>query len=218
MTGGQPRGVAIFPFGSRACLRTRGKVMPFLQALLLAIVMQGCSLRFAANGTLPDSAKTIYVERFVNGTRVPGVNDEFTLRLEQEISSRDRLAVVSSAAGADLILSGRVLFYGTHVRTSSSIVEPLAYDDILSVSAQLVDNKTGTVLWSTRAISNSVMVPVVSQAIIPTTPQFLRQNLRGNDVANLPDIQVAATQQASGKQQLMRQEASDIYTDMAWGI
>jgi len=37
-------------------------------------------------------------------------------------------------------------------------------------------------------------------------------------VANLPDIQVAATQQASGKQQLMRQEASDIYTDMAWGI
>jgi len=190
----------------------------FLAALLFSTVVPGCSMRFAANGTLPGSAKTIYVEPFVNGTRVPGVNDEFTLHLKQEITSRDRLAIVDAPANADLILSGKVLYFGTRASTTSAISEPLAYTDVLSVSAELVDNKTGSVLWSTRAISDNVSVPVISPAIIPTTPQFLQQNMRGKDVVRLPDIQVAATQQATDKQQLMVQEARDIYTDMAWGL
>jgi hypothetical protein len=186
--------------------------------LLLAVTLQGCSLRFAANGTLPDSAKTVCVDRFTNNTRVPGVNDQFMLSLKQEISSRDRLVVVDDQTDADLILSGSVLYYGTSTKTSNSVAEPLDYADTLTVAASLVDRKTGKVIWSTNGISSKAMVPVVSQAIIPTTPQFLRQNLRGEDLANMPDIQVAASQQATTKTQLMSQEASELYTDMAWGL
>jgi hypothetical protein len=189
-----------------------------LIAVLLAIAMPSCSVRFAANGTLPDSAKTIYVERFANNTRVPGVNDQFMVYLKQEVSSRDRLLLADRSDEADLILRGTVLYYGTEVKTVNSISEPLDYGDTLSVSAQLIDRKSNKVIWSTRAISSSTMVPVVGQAIIPTTPQFLRQNLRGADLANMPDMQVAASEQSSAKQQLMAQAASELYTDMAWGL
>jgi hypothetical protein len=167
---------------------------------------------------LPDSAKTVYIEPFKNNTRVPGVNDQFTLYLKQEVSSRARLVVVDNSADADLILRGTVLYYGTQVRTTNSISEPLDYGDTFTVSAELVEKKTSKALWSTRAISSSLTVPVVSQAIVPTTPQFLRQNLRGGDLVNMPDIQVAATQQDTGSKQLMTQAASDLYTDMAWGL
>lgn len=186
--------------------------------LLASCAMPGCSIQFAANGTLPSSSKTVCVDRFENHTRVPGVNDQFTQTLKEQISQRDRLVVVDEKDDADLILSGAVIYYGTYGKTSNSVAEPLDYADTLSVSAQLADRKSGKILWSTHGISSSVTVPVVTQAIIPTTPGFLRQNLRGQDLLNMPDIQVAATQQTTGQSQLMTQEASELYTDMAWGL
>ena len=189
-----------------------------LCALSAIIALPGCSIRFAANGTLPASAKTVCVERFENDTRVPGVNDQFILALKEQISQRDRLVVVDDRDDADLILSGAVIYYGTYGKTSDSVAEPLDYADTLSVSAQLIDRKSGKTLWSTHGISSTVTVPVVSQAIIPTTPEFLHQNLRGQDLLNMPDIQVASTQQATGQNQLMTHEASELYTDMAWGL
>ncbi|MGC1676996.1 MAG: LPS assembly lipoprotein LptE [Candidatus Binataceae bacterium] len=192
--------------------------MSLLLALLGAISTQSCSIRFAANGTLPDSAKTIYVDHFANATRVPGVNNNYMIALKQEIASHHRLIIVDDRSGADLVLSGRVLYFGTSARTSNSVAEPLDYADTVSVEAKLVSNDTGKILWSSNSISSNVTAPVVSQAIIPTTPQFLRQNLRGGDLVNMPDLQVAATQQASARQQLMTQAASELYTDMVWGL
>jgi len=192
--------------------------LSLLLALLGAMSLQGCTLSFAANGTLPDSAKTIYVENFGNATRVPGVNDKYMIALKQEIAQHHRLIVVDDRSGADLVLSGRVLYFGNAVRTSNSVAEPLDYADTVSVEAKLVSNDSGKILWSSNSISSSVTAPVVSQAIIATTPQFLRQNLRGGDLVNMPDLQVAATQQASAGQQLMTQAASELYTDMVWGL
>lgn len=192
--------------------------LSLLLALLGAISIQSCSIRFAANGTLPDSAKTIYVDNFANATRVPGVNYKYMIALKQEIASHHRLIVVDDRSGADLVLSGRVLYFGTSARTSNSVAEPLDYADTVSVEAKLVSNDSGKILWSSNSISSNVTAPVVSQAIIPTTPQFLRQNLRGGDLVNMPDLQVAATQQASARQQLMTQAASELYTDMVWGL
>jgi hypothetical protein len=189
-----------------------------LGALVTIHTMSGCTIRFAANGTLPSSAKTVCVSRFDNNTRVPGVNDEFTESLKQQISQRDRLVVVDGKEDADLLLSGTVIYYGTYGKTSNSVSEPLDYADTLSVAAQLMDRKSGKIIWKTNGISTSVTVPVVSQAIIPATPEFLHQNLRGEDLVNMPDIQVAASQQAAGQNQLMTQEASELYTDMAWGL
>ena len=189
-----------------------------LLALFATISIQSCSFRFAANGTLPDSAKTIYIDKFANATRVPGVNDKYMIALKQEISSHHRLIIIDDRSGADLVLSGRVLYFGMSSRTSNSVAEPLDYADTMSVEAKLVSNDSGKILWSSNSISSSTTAPIVSQAIIATTPQFLRQNLRGGDLVNMPDLQVAATQQATARQQLMTQAASELYTDMVWGL
>jgi hypothetical protein len=59
---------------------------------------------------------------------------------------------------------------------------------------------------------------VVAQAIVPTTPQFLKQNLRGPDILKMTDMQVAATQETVAKGQMMQQIASEVYADMSWGL
>jgi hypothetical protein len=199
-------------------LHARRKPLGLLSVLLMLAAVQACSIHFAANGDLPDTAKTIYVARFENRTRVPGINEQFTIVLKQQISHYARLVVVDDKNDADLTLSGAVLYYGTAVKTTNAVAEPFAYGDMLSVSAQLIDHTTGKILWSTPAVMSSATAPVVTQAIVPTTPQFLQQNLRGSDLVNMPDIQVAATQQATAQDRLMVETANELYTDMAWGL
>lgn len=195
-----------------------GAGFALLPAVIVAFAIAGCTLQFAANGTLPDSEKTIYVSPFQNLTRVPGANDQFTQYLKEQISSRKRLVVGDNNADADLTLSGSVLYYGTSATVFNSVYESMDYADMMTVQANLVDRRTGKVIWHSDGISSHINVPVVSQAIIPTTPQFLQQNLRGRDFANMPDIRVAATQQATAQQQVMTQLASELYTDIAWGF
>ena len=59
---------------------------------------------------------------------------------------------------------------------------------------------------------------MVAQAIVPTTPQFLKQNLRGPDILNMTDMQVAATQQTVARGNMMQSMASELYVDMTWGL
>ena len=59
---------------------------------------------------------------------------------------------------------------------------------------------------------------MVAQAIVPTTPQFLKQNLHGPQLLQMSDMQVAATQEAVAKGNMMQQIASELYADMSWGL
>jgi hypothetical protein len=86
------------------------------------------------------------------------------------------------------------------------------------VAATLTDRRTNAVIWSTRSISGSSQASVVAQAIVHTTPQFLKQNLRGPDILKMTDMQVAATQETVAKGQMMQQIASEVYADMSWGL
>jgi len=86
------------------------------------------------------------------------------------------------------------------------------------VGATLTDRKTNAVVWRTNGITASAQAPAVAQALVPTTPQFLRQNLRGQDILQMSDMQVGASQQAAAKDQAMRQISSEMYDDMALGL
>ncbi len=189
----------------------------FLVAVTLAIA--GCGLHFADNGSaLPDSAKTIYVARFENLTYVPGVQDEFMRYMKDAIASRGRLAVTGDPAQADLILNGKILYTVTAPASLSGASEPLSYGNIMMIAATLTDRKTSAVLWRSNGISASAQAPTVAQAIVPTTPQFLKQNLRGPDILNMTDMQVAASQEAAAQGNMMQQLASEVYADMSWGL
>ena len=61
----------------------------------------------------------------------------------------------------------------------NGVSEPLSYGNTILVAATLTDRRTNAQIWRTNGISATSQASVVAQAIVPTTPQFLKQNLRG---------------------------------------
>ena len=188
-------------------------------ALLTVLLTAGCGYHFASSGSgLPAQAKTLYVERFGNRTRQTGVNDEFMRYLKDEIADHKRLELVESPGEADLILSGTVGYVETLPVSFNSVSEPTMYDLTMSADATLVDAHTHKIIWASRGVSSSQSFPTVAQTVVTTSPTFLRQNLRSQDVAQLPDLQVAETQRAAANQQTMQQLAQNLYASMSEGF
>lgn len=190
----------------------------FRMLLAGAIFLAGCGYHFGAAGTnLPAQSHTIYVERFQNQTRLTGINNEFDRYLKDEIANRHRLELVDSPNDADLVLSGSVVGGNTVPYTFNSVLEPTLYGANLSVNARLVDRRSNRVIWQ-GGVGDSERLPVVAQAVVSTTPQFLQQNLRSGDIANMTDIQVAQSQTNAGLNQSMANLAQQVYDAMASGF
>jgi hypothetical protein len=184
-----------------------------------AITWSGCGYHFAAEGSgLPPSAKTIYVQNFGNKTRQTGLNDEFMRYLDDEIANHKRLHLVDSASDADLVLSGNIVFADSTPIAFNSAAEPTIYTQTISVDASLVDTHDQKLIWVSRGISSSQQTPVVGEAVVTTSPYFVQQNLRSQDIANMQDIQVAQTQAASSKEQSMQSLAQNLYSSMSEGF
>ncbi len=190
----------------------------FLVAALL-LVASGCGYQFAASGTnLPKDAKTIHVKKFENETRYTGANDEFMRYMKDEIAMHRRLVLVDDPARADLQLTGAIAYLETTPTAFNSVLEPTIYHQAMTVRAALLDLRSRKVIWSTHGLSNVQNTPVVSQAVVPTTPTFLQQNLRSGDIADLPDLQVAQSQNQAGQNNMMTQVAQTLYASMASGF
>jgi hypothetical protein len=186
---------------------------------LLALCVAGCGYQFAASGTnLPSNAHTIYVEKFANLTRITGVSDQFMRYLKDEIARHDRLKLVDNQRDADLTLSGAVIANEQIPGAFNAVLEPTIYAESLVVRAALTDNRTHKVIWSVNSLADTEQFPVVSQAVVTTTPTFLQQNLRANDLAQMTDIQVARTQELSARDQMMAGLAQHLYDAMSEGF
>ena len=184
-----------------------------------ALFWSGCGYHFAASGDmLPSSAHTIYVARFGNTTRITGVNDEFMRYVKDEIASHARLTIVDSPDAADLELTGDVRINTQAPVNFNSALEPTTYRNGMVVSAVLKDVHAGKVIWSAHTISASQNGSAVAQTIVDTTPTFLQQNLRAGDLAQMPDLQVAQSQTAFARDQMMQRLAANLYTQMAEGF
>jgi Lipopolysaccharide-assembly len=193
-----------------------GRLLIIVQMGALAA---GCGYHFAAEGSgLPPAAKSIFVQKFGNKSRYTGINDEFMRYLDDEIANHKRLELADSAADADLVLSGEVVFVDQIPIAFNSASEPTTYSQSMSADATLVDTHTHKVIWSTRGISSTAQAPVVNQSVITTSPMFLQQNLRSQDIARLTDIQVAQTQTAASKDQMMQTLATNLYASMSEGF
>lgn len=196
----------------------RPKIFLLLSAIL-AIFASGCGYQFAASGSaLPTQAKTIYVERFTNDSRMTGINDEFMRYLKDEIANHKRLQVVDSPDQADLILSGTMIVANPTPAGFNAVNEPTLYNQSIGANATLTDTHTHKVIWSTRGVSATDQFAVVGPSVITTSPTFLQQNLRSQDIANMTDIQVAATEQRASMNQTMQQLAQNLYDSMAEGF
>ena len=194
------------------------RVSLWFVGMLSALLLAGCGYHFASSGVgLPQDAKTIYVSRFTNISRFTGVNDQFMRYLKDQIAEHKRLLVVDEPSQADLVLSGQILRVDTIPVGFNGVSEASIYQQFMVVRAQLQDRHTDKVLWS-NVLSSIDQFPVVSSTVVTTSPQFLQQNLRSQDIANLPDIQVAQTQQAASTTQMMTKMAQNIYSAMSEGF
>src|SRR5208283_3103125 len=174
----------------------RTKPVPLIG--LLALLAGGCGYHFAASGSgLPPQAKTIYVATFGNHTRFTGVD---------------------SPDGADLVLSGEVLYNQAIPGATNPVAEPIVYEESLSANATLTDGHNHTIIWISHGLGAAAEAPVVASAAITTSPYFLQQNLRSQDIAQLPDIQVAQTQNGVARTQMMQELAQDLYASMSEGF
>jgi hypothetical protein len=184
-----------------------------------ALGAAGCGYHFAASGdALPSGAQTIYVQRFKNNTRFTGLNDEFMRYVKDEIAMHRRLKVVDDPEGADLVMTGEIKYAAATPVNFNSVLEPTIYNQNMSVSAALKDTKANKVIWSTRNVNNVQHDPVVGQTVVTTTPTFLQQNLRGGDIAQMPDIQVAQSETSATRDVMMQKVAANLYSEMAEGF
>ena len=187
--------------------------------IVAALYVSGCGYQFAASGDmLPASAQTIYVARFGNQTRVTGINDELMRYIKDEIDLHRRLKVVDSPDQADLELSGEVRFALQTPTNFNSALEPTQYNQSIVLSAMLKDMHDKKTIWSTNNVSSGEHTPVVPQTTVATTPTFLQQNLRADDIANMTDIQTAQSQTASMQDLMMQRLAHHLYAQMAEGF
>lgn len=126
---------------------------------LLAATVAGCSFGFAGGGFPPD-IKTVAIEPFDNNSADPGIAQAVNQAVQQAMQSRLGLRPAPEAQ-ADAVVHGKVVRYDTD--------QPLAYSgtpatpgsvatvDVtrrqveLTVDIQVVEQKTGHVLWDGRS-------------------------------------------------------------------
>lgn len=188
-------------------------------AIAAAVVFSGCGYHFASSGdALPPDAKTIYVSRFTNNTRITGVNDELMRYIKDQIALHRRLTLVDSPEAADLELSGRVRIATQVPANFNSALEPTQYTQSLVVSAALTDLHAKKVIWTSNSISRRSTESLTPQSTVVTTPSFLQQNMRANDIAGLTNIQTAQAEGEATQDSVMQGLAQKLYSEMAEGF
>jgi hypothetical protein len=203
--------------------QSRVKLRAFLIAVagpaIVSLLAAGCGYNFAAEGSgLPPQAKTIYVENFTNRSRFTGINDQLMRYIKDEVANHKRLELVDSASEADLVLTGEVIYADNTPVSFNSVNEPLLYTETITANATLTDAHTHKVIWNSDGISGTEQSPTVASAVVTTSPTFLQQNLRSQDIARMPDLQVAQTQQAASNDQMMESLAQNLYASMSEGF
>lgn len=199
--------------------RLREVCLRLVVAAGLWLPVAGCGYHFGAEGTgLPPQAKTIYVEKFTNHSRFTGINDELMRYIKDEIANHKRLELVDTPSEADLVLTGEVTYGDTTPLAFNSVNEPILYNRIITANATLTDTHTHQVIWNSLGISGQQQAPTVASSVVTTSPTFLQQNLRSQDIAQMPDLQVAQTQAASSVDQSMEGLAQNLYAAMSEGF
>lgn len=137
------RAARVSPFRSPIALALWG-------ALCLAgVVLSGCGYALVGRAAnLPPSVKSVYLQPFANRTPRQQVEQEVTRSIADELVTRQRFSLASTATGADAQIEGTVIGFGVTPVTFDQSGRATAYE--ISIAAEvkfknLADNK---VIWS----------------------------------------------------------------------
>lgn len=133
--------------GSRGRGRSRRhpgleRFLGLLLAMLLGLLAAGCGYTLVGRGgsNIPEDVERIQVQTLENGTQRAQVEQILTRAIVDELVTRRRFEVVNDAAGADAVLSGRVVSF--NLRPVSFDTTGLADSFEVEVTADMVFQRT----------------------------------------------------------------------------
>jgi hypothetical protein len=189
-----------------------------LVGVLALALSAGCGYRLAGTGVnVPESARTIHLEPFVNHTRENGLEVRLHRALEDEFRRRGALRVVARDE-ADLVLSGDIRRFVAIPVTFSATDEAVQYQGTIQVSTRLVERVSGQVLFETRALQEAQDFGVVSGVVIASSPHFQRGTMDARDLPNLTDVQITQARRHEALRELLDLLARDIYVQAMEGF
>jgi outer membrane lipopolysaccharide assembly protein LptE/RlpB len=122
--------------------------------LSLLLLLTSCGYHFTpVGGILPESAKTIAIPVFINGTYEPFIDTEVTRAVVDEFLADGRLQVVSLEA-ADIVLKGTVTKF--EITPTSYTVDNYvqSYNVTIGVNIIIEDAKAGKVLLQDKGLGS----------------------------------------------------------------
>ncbi|MFP4241666.1 MAG: LPS assembly lipoprotein LptE [Chitinispirillaceae bacterium] len=119
-----------------------------LTSMLFSLLI-GCGIYSFSGSTLPNHLKTVELPVFANSTMEPGVADEITSALENEIM-KSQLSPVNN--DADATISGTVMRYSNDPHTfgaakEDSDVDVERYRVRISAKVEFFDNTNGEIIY-----------------------------------------------------------------------
>lgn len=119
-------------------------------ALMLAgaLIVAGCGYTLVGRASnIPPEVKSVYLEPLENATDRVNVDQILTRALTDELVTRQRFAVVSSAADGDATLSGKVTGFDVRPVTFDADRRATEYEISITAAVSLVQHDSETALW-----------------------------------------------------------------------
>jgi len=184
--------------------------------IVLLLGMVNCGYNFPGEGrTLPGGATTIFVERFDNRTRDAGLENFVLEALQAEVARRGQFTIERERSAAQLALEGSILSLEKRPVAFSSSDEALQYQTYVTVSAQLRDTKSGTVVWRISALREGESYGAVANTVVTDSPDFLTgSTLNPTDIAQLSDVQLSEAQEREALDRVLENLSRDLYNAM----
>lgn len=181
-------------------------------AIMGFALVGGCGYQLAGESSLlPENARTIYVEPFVNRSRDVGMDQELTSALRGEFYRRGRLSVVNQSEQADLILSGVVRSLEQRVASVNREDEVLQYEAVLTLDVTLRRRQPNEVLWRGQGVRLTDVHAGSRAAVVTSSSDFFAGTLNASDVRRMTDIQLTESEHRAVRDQLMERFAKELH-------
>jgi hypothetical protein len=196
--------------------RRRTGVLPLLLLLPALLGLVDCGYHFPGEGrTLPGGATTIYVAKFDNRTRDPGLENYLLESMQAEVARRGQFALMEDRSAAQLALEGTILSLETRPLAFTASDQAVQYQTFMTISAALKNTQTGQIVWRIAALRESDSYGAVANTVVTDSPDFLAgSTLNPNDLAQLSDVQLSESQQREALDRVLENTSRDLYNSM----
>jgi len=183
-----------------------------LARALLGVLVLASACGYGLGGgasVLPDTARTVTVQRFKNHTREHGLDVRLQKAIEEEFRRRGVLKIEDQ--NADLVLTGDIRRFASVPVAFSATDEAVQYQGVLQVSFRLTERGTGRVVTDTPLLQATQDFGAVSGVVVTSSPNFQRGTIDSRDLVNLTNVQIGGARRRDALRGLLDTVAHDVY-------